>query len=83
MKLKDFPWNGWLRLGVPTTPSAAWNPVGGFSDTTGRLIWYAVGDPALFPSPYSGSWTLNRIGEYRSTIGSLGPSAPAQVMDKP
>jgi hypothetical protein len=83
VKLKDFPWNGWLRLGVPTTPSAAWNPVGGFTDVTGRLIWYAVGDPALFPAPYSGSWTLNRIGEYQSTIGSLGPAAPVQGMDKP
>jgi hypothetical protein len=82
VKLKDFPWNGWLWLGVATAPSAAWNPVGGFNDATGRLIWHAVGDPALFPAPYSGSWTLNRIGEYQSTIGSPGPTAPVQGMDK-
>ncbi|PYN17523.1 MAG: hypothetical protein DME05_04355, partial [Candidatus Rokuibacteriota bacterium] len=27
VKLKDFPWNGWLRLGVETKPTSAWNPV--------------------------------------------------------
>jgi hypothetical protein len=67
VKLKDLPWNGWLRLGMSTPPLAAWNPVGGFTDPPGRLIWYAVGDPALFPAPYSGSWTLNRMAEYQST----------------
>jgi hypothetical protein len=63
VKLKDFPWNGWLTLGVPEAPSAAWNPLGGFTDDTGRLIWQALGDPALFPEPYGARWTLNRIGE--------------------
>jgi hypothetical protein len=32
VKLKDFPWNGWLQLGLQPHPSAAWNPVGGFTD---------------------------------------------------
>lgn len=61
VKLKDFPWNGWLTLGVATAPRVAWNPVGGFADPTGRLIWWAVGDPALFPSPHGGSWVPNRV----------------------
>ena len=26
VKLKDFPWNGWLQLGLEPRPSAAWNP---------------------------------------------------------
>ncbi|MFQ5775257.1 MAG: hypothetical protein ACE5GS_12120 [Kiloniellaceae bacterium] len=69
VKLKDFPWNGWLRLGIGTEPSAAWNPMGGFSDEAGRLIWSALGDPALFPEPYNAGWTLNRIGDVRSTAG--------------
>ncbi|HEX7126700.1 MAG TPA: hypothetical protein VF406_13165 [Thermodesulfobacteriota bacterium] len=60
-KLKDFPWNGWLRLGVSTPPAAAWNPVGGFTDPAGRLIWAAVGDPALIPDPYGGGWSPNRV----------------------
>jgi hypothetical protein len=63
VKLKDFPWNGWLTLGVPEPPAAAWNPFGGFTDRTGRLIWLALGDPALFPEPYDAGWSLNRIGE--------------------
>ena len=63
VKLKDFPWNGWLTLGVPKAPAAAWNPLGGFTDETGRLIWLALGDPSLFPEPYNTLWSLNRIGE--------------------
>ena len=61
VKLKDFLWNGWLRLGVEAKPRAAWNPLGGFTDATGRLIWFAVGDPAQFPHPYNGSWIANRV----------------------
>jgi hypothetical protein len=60
-KLKDFPWNGWLTLGVPEAPTAAWNPVAGFTDPAGRLIWWAVGDPAFFPAPRSTSWIGNRV----------------------
>lgn len=73
VKLKDFPWNGWLRLGVAQRPSAAWNPIGGFTDPVGRLIWSAVGDPALLPAPYGGSWVVNRIGDFQSTLRDEGP----------
>jgi hypothetical protein len=38
VKLKDFPWNGWLTLGVPEPPAAAWNPIAGFTDQAGSLI---------------------------------------------
>ncbi|HJO71737.1 MAG: hypothetical protein QF639_02575 [Rhodospirillales bacterium] len=62
VKLKDLPWNGWLRLGIATRPDAAWNPVAGFTDGAGRLIWHTVGDPAFFPEPYNQSWSVNRIG---------------------
>jgi hypothetical protein len=65
VKLKDFPWNGWLALGVPDAPTAAWNPLGGFTDQTGRLIWLTLGDPALFPEPYNSGWNLNRIGDVK------------------
>ena len=69
VKLKDFPWNGWLTLGIPTKPGAAWNPVGGLSDPAGRLIWFALGDPALFSSPWSASWVPNRV---TATLESTG-----------
>lgn len=61
VKLKDFPWNGWLRLGTATKPTAAWSPIGGFNDAFGHLLWFAVSDPALLPEPYGGSWIANRV----------------------
>jgi hypothetical protein len=63
VKLKDFPWNGWLQLGVGLPPATAWNPIGGFRDDFGRLMWFAVGDAAAIPSPYEAAWMLNRISE--------------------
>jgi len=59
-KLKDFPWNGRLQLGHNGRPDAAWNPVAGFTDADGRLVWSALGDPALFPIPYNAGWAPNR-----------------------
>ena len=66
VKLKDFPWNGWLALGTGGKPDAAWNPIGGMTDPFGRLMGFAVGDPALLPSPYEAGWTLNRIADLPS-----------------
>ncbi|MCW3477472.1 hypothetical protein OL599_23165 [Rhodovastum sp. RN2-1] len=63
VKLKDFPWNGWLRLGIATRSEAAWNPIAGFNDPAGRLIWSALGDPAAFPAPYGDGWILNRFAD--------------------
>jgi hypothetical protein len=63
VKLKDFPWNGWLTLGIGTQPKAAWNPIAGMTDQFGRLMWFAVGDPALIPSPYESGWMLNRVAD--------------------
>jgi hypothetical protein len=67
VKLKDFPWNGWLALGIDKAPAAAWNPIAGFDDPFGRLLWSAVGDPALMPSPYDSGWMLNRISDAQSS----------------
>jgi len=65
-KLKNFPWNGWLTLGIDSTPDAAWNPVAGFGDGFGRLLWSAVGDPALLYAPYDSGWMINRISDVQS-----------------
>jgi hypothetical protein len=67
VKLKDFPWNGWLALGVDARGEAAWNPIAGFGDAFGRLMWAALGDPAAMPAPYDASWLLNRISDVQST----------------
>ena len=62
VKLRDFPWNGWLNAAAPTPPSSAWNPVvGGFGDAFGRLVWSALSDPAFLPAPHGGGWIENRV----------------------
>ncbi len=86
IKLKDFLWNGWLRLGVETKPRAAWNPMGGFTDAGGRLIWSAVGDPAEFPSPYAASWVPDRVSPAATTaeVASKGlPIPPDALLPEP
>ena len=60
VKLKDFPWNGWLRVGLNESPRAAWNPIAGFNDAAGRLVWSIVGDAAFLPIPYNSRWVENR-----------------------
>jgi hypothetical protein len=73
VKLKDYPWNGKLHLGAPEPASAAWNPVAGFTDATGRLIWSAVGDPAMIPIPDNASWMPNRVqSEVARVVGQSG-----------
>jgi hypothetical protein len=74
VKLKDFPWNGWLRLGMASRPATAWNPIAGFSDPAGRLLWTAVGDPALIPAPYGSGWVANRV---TPAAVSRPPTSPA------
>ena len=76
VKLKDFPWNGWLRLGIAGKAAAAWNPIGGFSDPAGRLLWSAVGDPAAFPAPYSADWVPNRV----SAVPGAGGGVPEDAL---
>ena len=66
VKLKDFPWNGWLALGIDGRPTAAWNPVAGFTDPFGRLMWSALGDPALLPAPYGSAWMVNRVSDVQA-----------------
>jgi len=69
VKLKDFPWNGWLMLGIDGQPDAAWNPIAGFTDEFGRLLWSAIGDPALLSAPYDSRWVLNRIADVQANSG--------------
>jgi hypothetical protein len=66
VKLKDFLWNGRLRLGIYPRPTAAWNPIAGFTDAAGRLVWSTVGDNAFLPIPSNSRWVQNRA-EIRTT----------------
>src|SRR5712692_4315401 len=75
VKLRDFPWNGWLNVAAPAAPSSAWNPVaGGFGDAFGRLVWSALSDPAFLPSPHGGGWIENRV-----SASVAKPSVPLAV----
>jgi hypothetical protein len=62
VKLRDFPWNGWLDVAAPRPPASPWNPfAGGFGDAFGRLVWSALADPAFLPSPHGAAWIENRV----------------------
>jgi hypothetical protein len=80
VKLKDFPWNGWLTVGVPEPATAAWNPVGGFTDPTGRLLWLALGDPAFFPSPHGTGWLANRVAVSSVEVGAPSLAVPDDAL---
>jgi hypothetical protein len=80
VKLKDFPWNGWLTVGVPERPSAAWNPVAGFTDPTGRLLWLTLGDPAFLPSPHGSGWIPNRVTVSSVEIGAPSLAVPEEAL---
>jgi hypothetical protein len=80
VKLKDFPWNGWLRLGVASRPAAAWNPVAGFGDEAGRLVWAVLGDPALLPAPYGDGWVPNRVRALPPDGSSAGAEVPRDAL---
>ncbi|HET7876483.1 MAG TPA: hypothetical protein VFN71_13265, partial [Methylomirabilota bacterium] len=83
-KLKDFPWNGWMRLGMDTKPAAAWNPIGGFTDPAGRLLWWALGDPAVIPEPRAGAWMGNRataVGIEKGAGGTVEIPPDALVVE--
>ncbi len=71
-KLKDFPWNGWMKVGTAARPAAAWNPVAGFTDAPGRLLWAALGDPGLLPAPYASGFVPHRAVPGAVVVG--GPS---------
>ena len=80
-KLKDFPWNGWMRVGIATRPTAAWNPVAGFTDPAGRLLWAALGDPAFLPGPYGAGPVPHRAVPASVTVGgTAGVEIPEDAM---
>ena len=81
VKLKDFPWNGWLTVAAEGRPTAAWNPVGGFGDPVGRLVWAALGDPALLPAPRGEGWIANRVRPVETRIGLVDVPADAVRLD--
>jgi len=61
VKLKLFPWNGWLLVGLDEDRETAYNPVLGFNDKWGRNLWMMLSDPAVLLQPYNNSIEPNRV----------------------
>jgi hypothetical protein len=81
VKLKDFPWNGWLKVGVAGRAAAAWNPVAGFTDAPGRLLWAAVGDPGLLAAPYAAGFVPHRaVPAQVAVAGAAGIEIPEDAL---
>ncbi len=82
VKLKDYPWNGPLFLGLPTRFGAAWNPVAGFGDPAGRMVWSIVADDAFMMLPFNASWIPNRIDAASSVLANSpkGYEVPAEAV---
>lgn len=80
-KLKDFPWNGWLKVGAAGRAAAAWNPVAGFTDAPGRLVWAAMGDPGLIAAPYAAGFVPHRaVPAQVAVAGPAGLEIPEDAL---
>jgi peptide/nickel transport system substrate-binding protein len=58
-----------LEIGVKKIYQGAWNPIGGFTDSSSQQIWGAISDPGSFKNPYTGytipirsDWQVNTAG---------------------
>ena len=64
-----------------TRPAAAWNPVAGFTDPAGRLLWVAARRSRLLPVPARGRLDSEpgdrRLGRARSAVAEVPEDALA------
>src|SRR5262249_61984143 len=65
VKLENFPWNGWLALGIDGASRAAWNPIGGVDGDFRRLLLDPPCDPAAFPAALDPRALANRASDVR------------------
>ena len=60
-----------LTIGVKNIYSGAWNPVGGFTDSSSQQIWGTISDPGDFKNPYTGYTIPVRSDWQVKTAGPL------------
>ena len=60
-----------LTIGVKKIYSGAWNPIGGFTDSSSQKIWGTLGDPGSFKNPYTGYTIPVRSDWQVQTAGPL------------
>lgn len=60
-----------LTIGVKNIYSGAWNPIGGFTDSSSQQIWGTISDPGDFKNPYTGYTIPVRSDWQVKTAGPL------------
>jgi len=60
-----------LTIGVKKIYSGAWNPIGGFTDSSSQQIWGTISDPGSFKNPYTGYTIPVRSDWQVQTAGPL------------
>ncbi|MGB9124959.1 MAG: ABC transporter substrate-binding protein [Nitrosotalea sp.] len=60
-----------LTIGVKKIYSGAWNPIGGFTDSSSQQIWGTLSDPGSFKNPYTGYTIPVRSDWQVQTTGPL------------
>lgn len=71
VKLKLFPWNGWLLIGHNDTEDCSYNPFMFEKTLYCRAILMLVSDSAFIHQPYNGSWEVNRVVWYAVEKGGV------------
>jgi len=80
IKLKEFVWNGWLRIGVPKFHSTPYPPLGGFGANE-RGVWMAISDSAGWAHPRLGGWYPMRVRWSTDQVTSIPPSWQLNIRD--
>jgi len=61
-----------LTIGVKKIYQGAWNPIGGFTDSSSQQIWGVISDPGSFKHPFTGYTIPIRSDWQVQTAGPLG-----------
>lgn len=61
VKIKLFPWNGWLLVGSPSVDKCRFNPFLVPGDATCYGLWSVLSDPAFVLNPYNLTFEPNRV----------------------
>jgi len=78
VKIKLFPWNGWLLVGSPTVDKCKFNPFLVPSDQTCYGLWSVLSDPAFVLNPYNLTFEPNRVVAHEVIEGDF--SLPSESL---
>ncbi|WP_448605502.1 hypothetical protein [Thermoflexus hugenholtzii] len=78
VKIKLFPWNGWLLVGSPTVDKCKFNPFPVPGDQTCYGLWSVLSDPAFVLNPYNLTFEPNRAVAHEVIEGDF--SLPSESL---